>query len=75
MQLKKMNTGYRYSILYEHKVNTKCGYGYRYNTILDMNTNTNTRYGMLFVPYCLSITLVFENYKRGGGMKNLKIKN
>jgi len=46
----------------------------KYDTILDMNIGMGTRYGMLFVPYCLSITLVSENYKRGRGegMKNLK---
>jgi len=76
----KMNIGYGYSIMYEYEVNIECGYGYKYNIILDMDTNTNmsmgTRYRMLFVPYCLSITLVSGNYKReegGKGMKNLKI--
>jgi len=39
--------------------------------------DTGTIYRMLFVPYCLSITLVSKNYKRGGRggrFENLKIK-
>jgi len=61
--------GYKYSIISEYKVNIECGYGYRYGIVLDTNTDigmgTDTRYGMLFVPYCLSITLVLK-ITRGG---------
>jgi len=58
-------------------VNTECGCGHIYNIVLDTNMNMDmdmdTRYGMLLVPYCLSITLVFENYKRGGRYEKIKI--
>jgi len=66
----KMNIEYGYNIIYKYEVNIDYGYGYRYSIVLDTNMNTDmdtcTRYGMLFVPYCLSITLVSENYKTGG---------
>jgi len=69
-----MNTQYGYNIIYKYKVNIECKYGYKYGIILDTNMNTGmgTRYGMLFVPYCLSITLVSKNYKKGGRFEKFK---
>jgi len=57
--------------MYEYEVNIECGYEYRHGIILDTNMNMGmgTRYGMLFVPYCLLITLVSKNYKKMEGGK------
>jgi len=77
-----MNTRYRYILDTVHDTiygyNTEYGYNigysveYGYNTIYGYQIQVQYwiqiwDMGNQLVPYCLSINLVLENYKKGGG--------